>query len=184
MDKVSLRKEYLSKRNNLNSNFVDEAGAKIFEILKSTKILNFQKILIYSDFRNEVKTQSITDYLFENGREVYLPVCDVETRTFECVKYNGTFCANAYGILEPKNGCRLDCKEKIDCAIIPGVIFDTSGNRIGFGAGYYDKFLSKNPQVYKIGICYDFQLCESLPCEEHDAKMDLIITEKRKISTE
>ena len=72
--------------------------------------------------------------------------------------------------------------EKVDVVIFPGAAFDIEGNRIGYGKGYYDKYISKlTYQPYKIGICYDFQLLDEIPSDTHDIKLDKIITEHRTV---
>ena len=68
----------------------------------------------------------------------------------------------------------------IDLIIVPGVIFDREKNRLGYGKGYYDRYLS-NKDIYKIGICFSDQVIDLLPSESHDIKMNIIITEKEKI---
>jgi len=69
--------------------------------------------------------------------------------------------------------------EEIDLVIVPGVVFDKNLNRIGFGKGYYDKILNRlKPSAKKVALAHDFQVLEDIPAEEHDVKMDMIITEK------
>ena len=87
---------------------------------------------------------------------------------------------NEYAILEPKE--RIINNKKIDVIILPGSVFDINGNRIGYGKGYYDKYIkSLNYNPLKIGVCYDFQLLDTIPTETHDVKMDIILTESRNI---
>ncbi len=184
MNKSDLRKVMLLKRKSMNIGEVENYSKSIFESLKSTNILNHSTILAYSDFKNEVITKDIIKYLLENKREVYLPRCDISTKTFVPVKISGeNFLGktNVYGICEPADEVDIINANKIDCAIIPGIVFDINGNRIGFGSGYYDKFLNDNPSVYKIGLCYEFQLIENIVPDEFDIPMDMIITEKRVI---
>ena len=70
----------------------------------------------------------------------------------------------------------LETNEKEpDLIIVPGVAFDLEGHRLGFGAGYYDRFLKQIPQAYKIGICFNFQKVKAVPTEETDIKMDEVI---------
>ena len=73
--------------------------------------------------------------------------------------------------------------DTVGICFVPGIAFDKSGNRIGFGKGYYDRFLKDKPQITKIGICYDFQLLKKvqIPFDEFDIKMDIIVTEKEVI---
>jgi len=182
MDKKLLRKHLYEKRCNLTNEYVKTNSGLVFENLKKTEILNFENILVYSDFKNEVQTGDIIKYLFENNKKVYLPVCNCKNFTFEVreiftADYDVQL--NFYGINEPKFS--VVTKNKIDCAIIPGIAFDVSGNRIGFGKGYYDKFLSENKDICKIAVCYEFQIIENIPADAHDIPVNFIITENRVI---
>ena len=102
----------------------------------------------------------------------------METNTLSlfCIENAEELHKGAYGILEPSTK-RPVAENDIDVIIVPGLAFDRRGGRMGFGAGYYDRLLIKTNAV-KIGLCYDFQLMDSVPSEEHDVPMDYIITEK------
>ena len=65
--------------------------------------------------------------------------------------------------------------DAIDVAIIPGMAFDEAGHRLGRGKGYYDRFLARVPNLYKIGLCFSWQVVPHIPCDEHDIRMDRII---------
>lgn len=81
-----------------------------------------------------------------------------------------------YGILEPDELIPAVKKEDIDLIILPGVAFDKSGGRLGYGGGYYDKYLNSCPQdICKVALCYDFQIVENVPVEEHDVKANDVI---------
>ena len=84
-----------------------------------------------------------------------------------------------FGILESAGVCDVP-PEDIELAIVPGVAFDERGHRIGHGFGYYDRLLA-GMRAFKIGLAYDFQVVPLLPAEEHDIKLDMILTEKRVI---
>lgn len=181
MDKSALRKIMLNKRKSLSQNECVRMSNMIFENLKSTEVLNYKNILVYADFNNEVKTDIIINYLLENERAVYLPKCDTTNETFTAVRiYKNTtnYFKNKYGITEPAES-HLDLSPKTECVIVPGIAFDIHGNRIGFGCGYYDKFLKENPTVLKAALCYEFQIVDGFEKSEYDIPMDLIITEKR-----
>ena len=83
----------------------------------------------------------------------------------------------AYNIMEPVGEVFTDYAQ-IDLAVIPGVAFDRQLNRMGRGKGFYDRLLPQLGDAYKIGICFDFQLVESIECEEHDIRMDEVISGK------
>ena len=182
MNKTIIRKEIYEKRRKLNKIFVETNSKNIFINLCKTKVFDFKNILVYSDFKNEVQTGDIIKSLLENKKNVFLPICNIETNTFTTeqicdVEFDAQL--NFYGIKEPIK--KENSNQTIDCAIIPGIAFDANGNRIGFGKGYYDKFFEKNQSVYKIGLCYEFQIVDSIDVQEHDFPVDLIVTENRVI---
>lgn len=185
MDKKQLRKEMISKRKLLSNEFVQNASNEIFSKLISSKIMDtLESVFVYSDFQNEVKTKELIKYLIDNKRAVYLPKCNTEELTMTPVRIYDTtdYSLNKYGIIEPNSQTDLICQNTIDCAIVPGIVFDTKGNRIGFGAGYYDKFFSANDNITKIALAYDFQITDCIESDEYDIAMDMIITEKRIIT--
>ena len=83
----------------------------------------------------------------------------------------------SFGILEPSQNGKI-FTQKIDLMIVPGISFDKERNRLGYGKGYYDRFLACN-KTFKIGVCFEETRCESLTCDKHDIKMDLVITDKK-----
>ena len=83
--------------------------------------------------------------------------------------------AGAFGILEPTGKLFTDY-EKIDVVVVPGMAFDKEGHRLGRGKGYYDRFLAKIRNTYKIGLCFPWQLVDNVPTDEHDILMDEIMT--------
>lgn len=183
MDKTIIRKNVLNARKNMQTNEVLKNSEDIFKnLVESNVLLNYNNILVYADFKNEVKTGQIIQYLRNNLKNVYLPVCNIKEHTFEVSKINFDNFetkTNCYGIEEPI--AKVSNSQIIDCAIVPGVAFGINGNRIGFGGGYYDKFFEKRKNVFKIGICYEFQICDYSQSEKHDIPMNMLITEKRVI---
>ena len=109
------------------------------------------------------------------GKTVLLPRVISDT-DMELRRYTGRqdLQPGAYGILEPVGELFTDY-EKIDVAIVPGMAFDAEGHRLGRGKGYYDRFLSRVPYIYKIGLCFAWQMVEQIPCDEHDILMDEVI---------
>ena len=113
--------------------------------------------------------------LYGEGKTVVLPVVTGEGE-MELRVYHGadSLRRGAFDILEPV-GERFTDYESIDLAVIPGMAFDDSGHRLGRGKGYYDRFLVNLPHCYKIGMCFDFQRVEHVPCESTDIAVDEVI---------
>lgn len=137
--------------------------------------------MIYVSLDDEVSTKKIIEDLFSKNKNVYVPKADLKKGTMTAVKISKktAFFENRIGIQEPVVGEKID-KDSLDIIIIPAVAYDYWGHRIGFGNGFYDKFL-KGTKAQKIGVGFEFQLLESIPAEEHDVKVDMLITEKRMI---
>lgn len=104
----------------------------------------------------------------------------VEGETMQFYDYDPlTMERGAFGILEPGGGASRCAPHQIDLVIVPGTAFSAEGYRCGRGRGYYDRYLSQEGfRASKIGVCYAHQLVESLPCEEHDVRMDEVIADR------
>lgn len=178
--KNSLRKAVLYFRNSLDKSSVLSMSADIFrQFLSIEKIQTSSKFMLYVDFRNEVATREIISTLLDLGKEVYLPVTLkyekklIPKRIFSL----DDLVFGAYGILEPRIDAPTIDNSLLDVVIVPGSVFDKNGYRTGYGGGYYDRFL-ESTDALKVGVCFDFQLVDDVFPEEHDKKMDFIITEK------
>ncbi len=130
---------------------------------------------------NEPETLIIAERLWTNKRKVIVPVSDISTNTLSLsyIDSHTDLRKGAYGIPEPSVIKNADTDD-IDIILVPGLAFDRAGGRMGFGKGYYDRLL-KNIKAVKIGLCYNFQLFDYIPKENHDIPMDYIITEKETI---
>lgn len=132
-----------------------------------------QTVLLYYSLPDEVHTHDFIQKWY-NRKRILLPV--VVKDTLELYTYTGTdkMTIGAYGIKEPTEGKFNNLKD-IDLAIIPGVAFDRRGNRLGRGKGYYDRLLPFLVGTYKLGICFPYQLLESVPTEDFDIRMNEVI---------
>lgn len=178
--KNSLRKAVLSFRNSLDKSSVLSMSDDIFkQFLSIEKIQTSSRFMLYVDFRNEVATREIISDLLDLGKEVYLPVTLkyekklIPKRIFSL----DDLVFGAYGILEPRIDAPTIDNSLLDVVIVPGSVFDKNGYRTGYGGGYYDRFL-ENTDAIRVGVCFDFQLVDDVFPEEHDKRMDFIITEK------
>lgn len=150
---------------------------KLFEIIERK---NYTNIFIYNSFSSEVMTGDIISKLVSKKINVYLPKCNIYNETMQAVKYNSTdvYTENIYGIKESSNHF-IEMPNRLDLIVAPGIVFDKKGNRIGYGKGYYDKFIkSLNYKPALIGLCYSEQIYhEEIDADLHDEKMDMIITD-------
>lgn len=175
-NKEKIRKELLQKRKNLSTYEVLKRSNEIIKNLENLReFKEAEKIACYISFNNEVFTHGlIKKYIKE--KKILVPVVNKERKEIELSLLADwkDLSQGAYGILEPREKLIVN---DADIIIVPGIAFDKRGNRIGYGEGYYDRLLSKLKAI-KIALAYDFQVLEKLPEEEHDIKMDMIVTEK------
>jgi len=136
---------------------------------------SFNFIAMYKSLPEEMNTEEIINDLIKKNKTILLPVMDKNEIKF--VEYTKECKKNCYNIEEPIGKIY---EGKIDAIIVPGLAFDLNKNRLGRGKGCYDKYL-KNYNGIKIGLCKETQIIEKVPVEEHDIKMDIIVTEKRVI---
>jgi 5-formyltetrahydrofolate cyclo-ligase len=119
-----------------------------------------------------------------NGKTVLVPKTDKEKKTICVSRLNcwDDLSPCAYSILEPRENCIREVPvTSVELLIVPGVVFDVCGNRIGHGMGYYDRLLKNTIQAHSIGLAFEYQIINAIPAETHDEKVEMIVTEKRSI---
>ena len=130
-------------------------------------------ILLYASLPDEVDTSVLISRALQEGKRVFLSV--VEGDELALKAYSGQTVIGPYGIREPVGERLLDYGQ-IDLAVIPGMAFDMQGHRLGRGKGYYDRLLPALP-VYRIGLCFPFQLVDDVPVDVHDCLVDEVIAQ-------
>ena len=132
-------------------------------------------VLLYYSLPDEVDTHAFLDELRSADKIVLLPrVVDEGTMVLHRYTGRADLSEGAFGIMEPVGEPFTDYAA-IDVAVIPGMAFDADGHRLGRGRGYYDRFLSSVPYIYKIGVCFDFQKVEAVPVEATDVSVDVVV---------
>lgn len=174
----------MQKRDEIPPDLKAQKDFLIKKRLYSTpEFTNVQTVLFYASFRSEVNTLSMIQESLGMGKRVVLPKVAAERRALVLYEIKDlTELTSGYmGIPEPPaQNERLADLEEIDIVIVPGAGFDLSGNRLGYGAGYYDSLLSdKKKDVPVIALAYEEQIVDSIPAEEHDVKVDMLVTDKR-----
>jgi len=184
MSKDELRKIMIFKRDSLNEKEHKRRSQIITsQILNLLAYLNSKTIFTYVSFRSEVDTKSFINKALKDHKRIAVPMTLAREKTIVPCEISSLddLIPGTWSILEPKkDNCKLLDSKEIDLVIIPGLAFDNSFNRLGYGAGYYDRFLpSLNSSTVKLGIAFDFQLIEQIPHEDNDIQMDGIITDRR-----
>lgn len=137
-------------------------------------------VALYAPVHNEVETSRIFSESLEAGKVVLFPSVGSNGIEFRHVRVASDLVPGRYGIFEPLKVCKVYDPALVDLFIIPGVAFDLSCRRIGYGKGYYDKALHLYGGVGRLaGLCYEFQLVETIPYAPHDVTMDMVITDRR-----
>ena len=135
-----------------------------------------QTVLLYHALPDEPDLQSLLDEGLLRGKQLLLPVVVGDDLVLKHFKGKDSLCEGAFHILEPVGeDFPLEQYHQIDLALIPGMAFDYAGHRLGRGKGYYDRLLPRIPQAYKLGVCFPFQLLDSIPSEPHDIPVREVI---------
>mgnify|MGYP000908610147 FL=1 len=179
--KDKIRKEILAKRNILSDKDINKKSDLIIKNLASY-IENVQNIMIFMDMKTEVKITKLLE-LYSKKNFFISKITNSKNREMKINKYNkNELILHKFGYYESSSNDFYD-EEILDVVIVPAVAFDSKKNRIGFGGGYYDTFLEKvrqkNNKVLFIGVCYDFQIIDSVPTEKHDVTLDFVISESK-----
>lgn len=176
--KSEMRNIIKAKRKALTKDEVQQKSKLVEnEFLKSDIYKKAESIMLYMPIQNEVDTSGIIKTALSDGKKLVFPVTENGSGKITPFFANSEteFVKGNFSVPEPI--CSKAAKpEEIDVILVPGIAFDSSGNRIGFGKGCYDKFLSRCTAL-RVGVCYDFQLCERIAADVHDKKMDYILSE-------
>jgi 5-formyltetrahydrofolate cyclo-ligase len=135
-------------------------------------------VLVYCTKQPEVQTLPLIEALLADGKRVVVPIIERETITLRLSLLDdpGVLVESTFRVPEPiGHELAADVRE-VEAAVVPMLAFDTEGNRLGYGAGYYDRFLTSSPWIERIGVAYACQAAERIPSDERDAKMDWIVT--------
>jgi len=182
MPKRSLRQQMLARRRSLGQAEWHASSRMAQQNLLSLE--EFRRaacIALYAPTHNETDTALLLETAFETGKRVLYPAVCGENLVFRQVE--GLECLNhgCFGILEPCFTGLDHQADEADLIVVPGVAFDPGGHRIGYGKGFYDRFLSHpGLSAELVGLCHDFQLIDgALPADQHDIRMDLVVTDRR-----
>lgn len=178
--KQEIRRRIMQERRRLKKPWVDDTSIEIVENLK--RLPQFQSaktIHTYVAWRNEVNNHQLIKDILAESRRVVVPAVDLchHTLLHSLISNFDDLRPGTFGILEPPADRihSIDISE-IDLILVPGLAFDRSGNRLGYGGGYYDEFF-KQSDALKIALCFDFQIVEKIPTRAEDERVDILVTE-------
>jgi 5-formyltetrahydrofolate cyclo-ligase len=183
-DKAAIRRAVLTRRDELPSSLRAAHDASIHRLLFSLPEFSAATaILLFASFRSEVSTETIIPSALAAGKRVIVPRVDRSMKELILFEISGghQLTAGYMGIPEPEESVAEradDCP--LDLVIMPGAAFDTRGNRIGYGGGYYDRLIPRLAGApLRIALAYEAQIVASVPAEPHDISVQVIVTESR-----
>lgn len=173
MKKEFLRKKYKEKRDNIK-NKVTKDNLIYQKVINNKDILSSKTLLIYISINSEVDTIKIINY-FLYAKNIAVPKI-IDNNMYFCYITNlNDLTPGKYNIPEPTNENIVTDFDNAIC-IVPGICYDKKNYRVGYGKGYYDRFLSKN-KIKTIGLCYKECMIEKIDNDKYDYKIDEVITE-------
>ena len=180
LTKKDLRNIVYAKRKELNNDIKSDWDSIILKkMLQNEFYRNANVIFTYISFEGEVDTIKFIENALFCNKTICVPRVISKKEGMEAYK----ICSlndvekGFYGILEPKKQCQLVHPKDINLIAMPGVAFDKTNGRIGYGGGFYDRYLRRvSPETKKIALAYSFQIFDSVPTDEFDEKVDFIIT--------
>lgn len=185
MDKNEVRQLIKAYRQKLTDEDVKIQSRLIIDRLKKSDIYKTsENVFLYISYNREVDTYMLLSQCFMDGKKVYAPkVLSKTDMEFYCIQNEHDLVSGYMGIMEPSDSCEK-ANTRDGLFIMPGLAFDYDFHRIGYGGGFYDRYLSEDNTFIKAALAFDFQLLESVPYEEHDLKPDYIITQTQFIRRE
>jgi 5-formyltetrahydrofolate cyclo-ligase len=179
MTKKELREIYIHKRLMLDAEEKSFSDEIIFnKLIKLDLFKKCECVFTYVSTSTEVDTKSIIEYSLMKGKTVAVPRCEKDGNgmRFYRISSLNDLEKGTYNILEPNRFCIEQKDFKNALCIVPGLVFDKNGYRVGYGKGYFDRFLSEN-DIKSVGLCRKDFITDSIPVEDFDKAVDLVLTD-------
>lgn len=176
--KKHIRQEIFARRKAASDEKILEDSRRIFKSLRS--LPEYRKarwVYAYVDCRHEVMTREFIETAWKDGKEVAVPKVEGKDMVFYSIRDFSELEEGYYGIQEPATGRKAEAEDAL--MIVPGVAFDKNRHRIGYGGGFYDRYLSVHRDHTTAAVAFEFQLLDHLPCEPTDILPEILVTEKQ-----
>ncbi len=178
--KSDIRKQIYGKRKACTDAQIDQWSRRITEkVTALPSFLSEKRVMVYADYNHEVVTRYIIEEAWKQGKEVAVPKVTGKDMDFIRLTDFSQLKPGYYGIPEPETGEKVHWEEAL--MIMPGVAFDRENHRVGYGGGFYDRFLEKHPLIKRVAVAFDFQIMEQVPVEPTDIFPQIIVTEKEEL---
>ena len=177
-EKKEIRKKIFKARKEHTDAWIRENSLRITEALTQLpEYRNAERIMAYADYNHEVITRYIIEQAWKDGKEVAVPKVFGKDMVFYRLTDFSQLESGYFGIPEPKeDGETVSWEEAM--MVMPGVAFDINCNRVGYGGGFYDRFLEKHPEVCRVAVGFSFQILPEVPTEPTDIRPQVIVTEE------
>ena len=175
MDKTALRRQIRLQKRQMTEAEIVRKSEQLFHLFTATQSYrNAKSIYGYMSYNQEVRTLPILEQALRDGKRVAIPKCYGPEMRFIWMEDLSLTKKSSCGIPEPISDEPV-ADDNTALVLMPGMAFDRDGHRIGYGGGYYDKFLATEPDHPTLALCYDFQLVEKLPTEDFDIPVDAVL---------
>ena len=184
-EKSRIRKEIKRRRLGLSSDVLKNIDMILPEFILAiddeelqSKLKKAKRSALYRDVNGEVPMSGLAKAFMAKGIKCCFPRVEGDRMVFcDCVDLDKDFEEASFGIKEPVSSKTAVDPKDIDVVVLPAVAYNEEGTRLGMGGGFYDRFLDEHPQCKTIAVCYDLQVVDELPVEEHDRKPDYVVCE-------
>lgn len=175
MDKKELRAKIRQQKRAMTEEQIVRASARLGELFVQTaQYQNAKTIYGYLPYNQEVRTVPMLEQALRDGKKVAVPKCYGDEMRFIYMDDLNQVAPGYANIPEPIADEPI-ADDKTALVLMPGMAFTKNGDRMGYGGGFYDKFLASEPEHPTVALCYDFQMVESLPTEEYDIPVDCVL---------
>ena len=175
--KGKLENRFLAARKAHTDQQIDDWSRKIAETVTALpEYSNSRRILAYADYNHEVMTKYIIEAAWNDGKEVAVPKVVGQDMVFYKLTDFAQLEKGYFGIPEPAGGEIVQWEDAM--MVMPGVAFDRENHRVGYGGGFYDRFLEKHPCIRRVAVAFEFQMLPEVPTEPTDISPEIIVTEK------
>lgn len=176
-EKKVIRKQIFAKRKEHTDQQIESMSREVTrQVLALDVFQEAEQIYAYADYNHEVMTRFLIEEAWRQGKQVAVPKVDGQDLVFYRLTSFDQLEEGYFHIPEPARGEIVDWESPL--MIMPGVAFDSQCHRVGYGGGFYDRFLEKHPKVRTVAAAFDFQMVEQAPWEETDIQPEYVVTEK------